>query len=96
MAVRELGKYNKENGFPDGVNLIAFAFNYDVTQILVDFPRSKVWEITRKRSWKSKKRIKTPTLVDEYAIDYLKSKWLKIWKLRDPNHPYKDKLDKKR
>jgi hypothetical protein len=88
--------YNREHGFPHGVNFVSYSFNYDVMQILADFPRSKVWEITRKRSWKSKKRLLPgqSTLVDDYAIDYLKSKWLKIWKLRDHENPYKDKLDK--
>ncbi|MFZ0494422.1 MAG: DNA polymerase [Methylocella sp.] len=87
-------KYNRDNGFPHDVNFAAYSFNYDATQILLGFLRSKVWEITSKRSWKTKKRIKTATWVDEYAIDYLKSKWLKIWKLRDPDHPMKDKLDR--
>jgi DNA polymerase type B, organellar and viral len=90
------GEYNRANGFPHGVNFVSFSFNYDVTQILLPpfFTREKVWEITRKRSWKTKKRVKAPTLVGEYAFDYLKSKWFKIWKLRDPENPYKDKLDK--
>jgi hypothetical protein len=86
--------YGKEQGFPDGVNFVSFAFNYDATQVLADLPHGKVWEITRKKSFKTKRKIKYPTLYDGYAIDFLKGKWLKIWKLRDPRHPYKDKLDK--
>lgn len=76
------------------MNFVAYSFNYDVTQILLGFLRPKVWEITRKRSWKTEKKIKTATWVDDYAIECLKSKWLKIWKLRDPEHPTRDKLDK--
>lgn len=68
------GLYDKNHGFPDGVNFGAYAFNYDVTQILADFPRKKVWEIARKKSFKTGKRTKAPTLVGDYAIDYLKSK----------------------
>ena len=70
------GKYDKEHGFPDGVNFGSYAFNYDVTQILADFPRKKVWEISRKKSFKTGRKTKAPTLVGDYAIDYLKSKWL--------------------
>jgi hypothetical protein len=33
-------------------------------------------------------------LYRDYAIDYLKGKWLRIWKLRDHNHPYRPKLNK--
>jgi hypothetical protein len=87
-------KYDKDHGFPDGVNFGAYAFNYDATQIFADFQRKKVWEITRRRSWKTKKKIKAPVLVGDYAFDYLKSKWLKIWRLRDSDHPKKPKLDK--
>jgi hypothetical protein len=90
-------KYDRDHGFPHGVNFVAYSFNYDVTQLFADrelFSRKDVWEITRKKSWKTKKRTKAPTIVDEYAFDYLKSKWLKIWKLRDYENPYKDKLDK--
>jgi hypothetical protein len=87
-------KSNKTAGFPDGVNFISFAFNYDVTQALADLPREKVWEICRKRSWKTKKKIKAPVYYDDIAIDYVKSKSFKLWKLRDPDHPTKDKLDK--
>jgi hypothetical protein len=86
--------HGKEQGFLDGVNFVSFAFNYDATQALADLPFEKVWEITRKKSFKFKRKINSPTFYREYAIDFLKGKWLKLWKLRDRNKPYKEKLDK--
>jgi hypothetical protein len=47
-------KFDREHGFPYGVNFVSYSFNYDVTQILLGFLRPKVWEITTKRSWKTK------------------------------------------
>jgi hypothetical protein len=88
------GQFDRNQGFTGGVNFISYAFNYDATQVLADVPREKVWEITRKKSFKSKRKIKLPTFYRDYAIDFLKGKWLKLWKLRDPNRPYKEKLDK--
>lgn len=87
-------KYGPDQGFPDGVNFVAFSFNYDVTQILADLPFHKSWEISRKKIFGTNKKTKYPTLYKQYAIDYLKSKWLKIWELRDPENPYKPKLDR--
>jgi hypothetical protein len=90
-------KYDSAHGFPDAMNFISFSFNYDATQIFADFPFHKVWEITRRRSFKSKRKTNAPVLVDGYAVDFVKSKWLKIWKLRYPDDPkkaFKPKLDK--
>jgi hypothetical protein len=87
------GRYGPEQGFPDGVNFVIYAFNYGATQVLADLPPNKVWEITRKKIFKTKRKTKYPTFKG-YAIDFLKSKWLKLRKLRDPNKPYKERLDK--
>lgn len=85
--------FGKEQGFPDGVNFVSFASNYDATQVIADLPYKKVKQITRRRTAAG---IKTnaPVLCGGYAIDYMKGKWLRLWKLHDPNKPYKDKLDK--
>ncbi len=95
-AARQRGKE-----FPDGVNFVSYSFNYDATQIMIDMPREKVLEITRKKSITSGKRLKAPVFYQSgdgilYAIDFLKGKWLKIWQLRsnDPKKAYKEKLDR--
>jgi hypothetical protein len=76
------------------VNFIMFSFNYDVTHILAGLPREKVWEICKKQSIKSKRKINGPVFYGPYAMDYMKSKWLKIWRLRNPGEPYKYVLDR--
>jgi hypothetical protein len=89
------GKYGRDRGFVDGVNFVSFAFNYDATQVLADLPSWKVKEICQKKD-KNGRKLKSgcPTWYKDYAIDYLKGKWLKLWKLRDHNHPRKPELDK--
>jgi len=94
MAAFSARAIRTQAGFPDGVNFVSFAFNYDATQVFADMPEHKVWEITRKKSFKSKRQTQYPTLYKGYAIDFLKSRWLKLWKLRDPDKPYKEKLGK--
>lgn len=77
------------------VNFVSFAFNYDATQIFTGYGLNRfeyVKEIATKKSRKTKKTIKSPTLCGPYVYDYLKGKWLKIWELRDPDKPYKDKI----
>ena len=54
----------------------------------------KVYEITRRKNYKTKKDIRGPTYVGGYAIEYLKGKYLKVWKLRDPDNPRRVKTDK--
>jgi hypothetical protein len=87
-------KFSHGNGFPDGVNFVAFSFGYDATQILNDLPYKKVWEITRKKKYGTKKEIRGPIFVGPYAIDYLKAQHFEVWKLRDPDKPYRVKIDK--
>jgi len=87
-------KFSGVNGYSDGVNFVSFSFGYDATQIMQDLPHEKVWEITRKRKFGTKKNIRGPTFVGIYAIDYLKGKHLKVWKLRDREKPYSIKTDK--
>jgi len=88
------GKFGPDQGFPDGVNFVGFGFSYDANQLFKDLPYEKVWEITRKRSFKTKRKFKAPVLFDTYMIDYLKGKHLKIWKLRDRDNPYHWVIDK--
>jgi hypothetical protein len=88
------GKFSHVNGYPDGVNFVAFSFGYDATQIFADLPYEKVWEITRKKSFKTKTQIRAPVFCDTYAISYLKGKHVEIWKLRDRNKPYRPVTDK--
>lgn len=86
-------KFGPESGFPDGVNFVSFSFGYDATQILKDLPYPKVREITRGKKFGTKQEIRSPVLFDCYAIKYLKGKYLKIWRLRDRNNPYKRYYD---
>jgi len=88
------GEIEAKKIFPDGVNFVSYAFTYDATQVIADLPKDKIWEITKKRIKRNGRKTKYPTLYKDYAIDFLKGKWLKLWKLRDHNKPYKEKLDK--
>jgi hypothetical protein len=92
----EIKDENGRSKYPKGVNFIAYAFNYDVTQLFKDMDYRTVWEIVRKRSFrrKTKLRLTTPIYYKGYAISYLKSKFLDVWKLRDPGNPRRIKLDK--
>lgn len=77
-------KYGETSGFKDGVNFAGFGLNYDVTQFFGALaeedsfrcdPYAKVWEITRQKSFKTKKKLKSNVSViwGPYAINYIKS-----------------------
>ncbi len=87
-------KFGPQNGYSDGVNFVMFSLNYDATQILAGLPFEKVYAINRRKTVKTKKDIKGSTFVGPYAIEYLKSKYLKVWKLRDPDNPRRIKTYK--
>ena len=74
---------------------IMFSFSYDVTQILRHLPYKTVWEITKRETHPDaegrKRRIgNAPVLWRDYAISYTKGKSFEVWRLADPNKPYKD------
>ena len=79
-----------------------FAFNYDVTQILYDLPRGAAWEIAKRETFpdqskgerKGRPIREAPTFWREYAVKYLKSKKFELWRLRDPDKPWKPVLGK--
>jgi hypothetical protein len=85
-------KYGPAQGYPDGVKFVSFAFNYDVTMILHDLPYAKVREIAWRKRFGTSQKIRSPVLWGGYAIDHLKGKHLRIWKLRDPDNPYRYEL----
>ena len=76
------------------VNFVMYAFDYDVTQALVDLPFAKVREICRRKKYDEDEGRDgesigdSPVLWGPYAVSYIKAKVFKLWRLRDRDHPY--------
>jgi hypothetical protein len=79
-------------------HFVMFSFNYDITQILAGLPRAKAFEICKSRIFDGSphggRKFKAPVLYKGYAISYIKSKIFKLWRLRDPDKPFLDKIDR--
>ena len=81
---------------------VMFSFNYDVTQILADLSRPVAWEIAKRETFpdrakgerKGRRIGEAPTFWREYAIKYIKSKTFELWRLRDPDKPWKPVIGK--
>jgi len=80
-------------------NFVMFAFNYDVTQMLIDLPFKTNREIARQKRYRDEDGKDgedigmSPVFWGEYAVSHIKSKVLKLWRLRDPNKPYVEDVD---
>ena len=75
---------------------IMFSFGYDFTQILKHLPYEKAWEIEKRETYpdqngKRKRIAHSPVLWKGYAISYVKGKSLDVWRLADPDKPYRGK-----
>lgn len=73
---------------------VMFSFGYDITQILKYLPYEKAWEIEKRETYSDlkseRRRIRhSPVLWKGYAISYLKGKSLDVWRLANPEKPYK-------
>jgi hypothetical protein len=74
-----------------------YSFSYDVTHILRHLRFDKAWQIFKEETYDKdrKKRRKVQSRVfcgepfDEFIMKYRNRKQLDIWKLRDPEHPFK-------
>ena len=75
---------------------VMFSFGYDITQILKHLPYEKAWEIEKRETYPdrngNRRRIAhSPVLWKGYAITYVKGKSLDVWRLADPEKPYRGK-----
>ena len=79
---------------------VGFGFGYDIAQILAGLPKQELWEVRKGKPWVKRN---DPTwranyegwvLWRGYAVAVLPGKKIKICKLRDPNRPFKWRLDK--
>jgi hypothetical protein len=75
---------------------VMFSFGYDITQILKHLPHEKAWQIEKRETYSDRKdqrrRIAhSPVLWKGYAINYVKGKSLDVWRLADPEKPYRGK-----
>jgi hypothetical protein len=79
---------------------VGFGFGYDIAQILAGLPKQELWEVRKGKPWVKRD---DPTwrsnyegwvLWRSYAVAVLPGKKIKICKLRDPNRPFKWRLDK--
>ena len=75
---------------------VMFSFGYDITQILKHLPYEKAWQIEKRETYsdqKDKRRriAHSPVLWKGYAISYVKGKSLDVWRLADPEKPYRGK-----
>ena len=73
--------------FGDAI-FVSFSFGYDVTQILKSLPFKTVWEICKRERYATKKEDRkpigsSPVYWGEYAFEYIKGKWFKIYHIRD-------------
>jgi hypothetical protein len=75
---------------------VMFSFGYDITQILKHLPYEKAWEIVKRKTYpdrngKTRRIAHSPVLWKGYAISYVKGKSLDVWRLADPERPYRGK-----
>jgi hypothetical protein len=75
---------------------VMFSFGYDITQFLKHLPYEKAWQIEKRETYSDRKdqrrRIAhSPVLWKGYAISYVKGKSLDVWRLADPEKPYRGK-----
>jgi hypothetical protein len=75
---------------------VMFTFGYDITQILKHLPYEKAWQIEKRETYseqKDKRRriAHSPVLWKGYAISYVKGKSFDVWRLADPDKPYRGK-----
>jgi hypothetical protein len=79
---------------------VGFGFGYDMAQIIAGLPKRELWEVRKGKPWAKRD---DPTwranyegwvLWRGYAVAVLPGKKIKICKLRDPNRPFKWRLDK--
>ena len=75
---------------------VMFAMNYDVMQALLDLPFKKAWEIQKQIPFKERDdptglrpSLSRKVFWKDFAICYLKNKYIEIGKLRDPARPSK-------
>jgi hypothetical protein len=75
---------------------VIFSGGYDITQILKHLPYEKAWQIEKRETYRDqngkRRRIgHSPVLWKGYAISYVKGKSLDVWRLADPEKPYRGK-----
>jgi hypothetical protein len=75
---------------------IMFSFGYDITQILKHLPYEKAWEIEKRQTYpdrngNNRRFAHSPVLWKGYAISYVKGKSFDVWRLADPEKPYRGK-----
>ena len=75
---------------------VMFSFGYDISQILKHLPYEKAWQIEKRETYSDQKEHRrriaySPVLWKGYAISYVKGKSLDVWRLADPEKPYRGK-----
>jgi hypothetical protein len=75
---------------------VMFSFGYDITQILKHLPYETAWEIEKRETYPDqngkRRRIRhSPVFWKGYAISYVKGKSFDLWRLADPEKPYRGK-----
>jgi hypothetical protein len=77
---------------------IAFGFGYDVGQIVKDVPFEKRWELNAGKPWSQRNNPNFisdhrayPVLYKGFALYYIRSKMITIFRLKDPNKPFRVK-----
>jgi hypothetical protein len=75
---------------------VIFSGGYDFSQILKYLPYEKAWQIEKRetfpnRNGKSRRIAHSPVLWKGYAISYVKGKSFDVWRLADPEKPYRGK-----
>ncbi len=75
------------------VNFVMYSFGYDMTQILAGLPYETAYEIVKQESYKKdangrRRKFRGDVFYGPYGISYLKGKYFKLGRLRDPASPF--------
>lgn len=62
------------------VNFVSFSFSYDIAQFIAGASKQKILDLAQPRT-------NAPTLLGDFAMKIRKGKWVRIWKLGNPEVP---------
>ena len=65
-------------------NYVMFGMSYDMTQLFLQLPHDVTYEIFKGGRFEDEEEFAAPVFWGEYAIKLVQSKWLILWRLRDP------------
>lgn len=83
------GEVRRRGKDKPAATFIMFGMSYDVSEILAQTKLKTAYQIFKHKRYDDDEAIIAPVFWKGYAISYFRGKWLDIWRLRDPDNPYK-------